>query len=59
MCHWRELSWVESTDELKKFKKGQTITVKIIEVIKDERFDSVCGLVKKIRLTGLKIIRKR
>ena len=37
MCHWRELSWVESTDELKKFKKGQTITVKIIEVIKDEK----------------------
>ncbi len=37
ICHWRELSWNESSDDLKKFKRGQTITVKIIEVTKDEK----------------------
>ena len=37
MCHWRELSWTESNDDLKKFKRGQTITVKIVEVTKDEK----------------------
>ncbi len=35
--HWRELSWSETNDDLKKFKRGQTITVKIIEVTKDEK----------------------
>ena len=37
ICHWRELNWKESIDDLKKFKKGQTITVKILEVTKDEK----------------------
>ncbi len=37
ICHWRELNWKESNDDLKKFKRGQTITLKIIEVTKDEK----------------------
>ena len=37
ICHWRELNWKESNDDLKKFKRGETITVKIIEVTKDEK----------------------
>ena len=36
MCHWKELKYLENVDELKKYKKGQTIDVKIIE-IKDEK----------------------
>ncbi len=36
MCHWKELKYQENVDELKKYKKGQTIDVKIIE-IKDEK----------------------
>ncbi len=36
MCHYKELSWQEDVNELKKYKKGDTINVKIIE-IKDEK----------------------
>ena len=36
MCHWKELNYIENSEELKKYKKGQTIDVKIIE-IKDEK----------------------
>ena len=36
ICHWRELSWQEDVNELKKYKKGETLNVKIIE-IKDEK----------------------
>ena len=36
MCHWKELNFVENVEELKKYNKGQTIDVKIIE-IKDEK----------------------
>ena len=35
MCHM-ELSFIENVNELQKFKKGQVIEVKIIEV-KDEK----------------------
>ena len=34
--HFKEIEWAENVESLKKFKKGQTLTVKIIEV-KDER----------------------
>ena len=36
MCHYKELSWQEDVNELKKYKKGETLNVKIIE-IKDEK----------------------
>ena len=36
MCHFKELSWQEDVNELKKYKKGETLNVKIIE-IKDEK----------------------
>ena len=36
ILHYKELSYLESTDELKKFKKNDTISVKIIE-IKDDK----------------------
>ena len=36
MCHYRELNYVENISEIKKYEKGQTIDVKIIEV-KDEK----------------------
>lgn len=36
MCHYKELSFMENVNELQKFKKGQVIEVKIIEV-KDEK----------------------
>ena len=36
MMHFKEIEWAENVESLKKFKKGQTLTVKIIEV-KDER----------------------
>jgi small subunit ribosomal protein S1 len=32
MCHWKELNWNENLEDLKKFKKNQIISVKIIEV---------------------------
>ena len=36
MCHYKELSWQEDVNELKKYKKGEILSVKIIE-IKDEK----------------------
>ena len=36
MCHWKELSFSENIDELKKYSKGQTINVKLISV-QDEK----------------------
>ena len=36
MCHYKELSFIENVNDLQKFKKGQIIDVKIIEV-KDEK----------------------
>ena len=36
MMHYKEIDWLENIESLKKFKKGQTLTVKIVE-IKDER----------------------
>ncbi len=32
MCHWKELNYQENIEELKKYKKNQTISVKIVEV---------------------------
>ena len=32
MCHWKELSFSENIEELKKFSKGQTIDVKLISI---------------------------
>ena len=32
MCHWKELNYIENLDELKKYKIGQTIEVKLISV---------------------------
>ena len=32
MCHWKELSYSENIDELKKFSKGQTIDVKLLSI---------------------------
>ena len=36
MCHWKELSFSENVEELKKYKKDQTIDVKLIN-IQDEK----------------------
>ncbi len=36
MMHYKELDWLENIENLKKFQKGQILTLKIIE-IKDER----------------------
>ena len=36
MCHYRELSFSESSDELKNYKKGQVVKAKIVEV-KDDK----------------------
>ena len=36
MLHYKELSYQENIDDLKKFKKNDVINVKIIEV-KDEK----------------------
>ena len=36
MCHWKELSFSENIEELKKFSKGQTIDVKLVS-IEDEK----------------------
>ncbi len=36
MCHWKELNFSESIEELKKYKKGQTIDVKLISIL-DEK----------------------
>ena len=36
MMHYKEIDWLENIENLKKFKKGQILTLKIIE-IKDER----------------------
>ena len=36
MLHYKELSFNESIDELKKYKKGDTISVKIIEIKEDK-----------------------
>ena len=36
MCHWKELSYSENIEDLKKFSKGQTIDVKLISV-EDEK----------------------
>tara|TARA_B100001057_G_scaffold241035_1_gene241391 strand:+ start:5962 stop:7689 length:1728 start_codon:yes stop_codon:yes gene_type:complete len=32
MCHWKELSFSENIEELKKFSKGQTIDVKLVSI---------------------------
>jgi len=36
MCHWKELSFSENVENLKKYSKGQTIEVKLID-IQDEK----------------------
>ena len=36
MCHYKELDWSESSEQLKLYKKGQTVSAKLIE-IKDEK----------------------
>ena len=36
MCHWKELSYIENVENLKKYEKNQTIDVKLIEV-QDEK----------------------
>ena len=32
MCHWKELSYSENVEELKKYSKGQTIEVKLLSI---------------------------
>ena len=36
MLHWKEISWNQNIEDLKKFKKGDVINVKILE-IKDDK----------------------
>lgn len=36
MCHWKELSYIENVENLKKYEKNQIIDVKLIEV-QDEK----------------------
>ena len=46
MCHYRELSFSESSDELKNYKKGQVVKAKIVEVKDDKIRFSIRALEK-------------
>lgn len=46
MCHYRELSYSENSEDLKKYKKGQVIKAKIIEIKDDKIRFSVRALEK-------------
>ena len=58
MLHYREISFDEAEQNLKKFSKGQKIKVKIIE-IKDDKIRFSIRRWKKILLIGSRTIRKK
>ena len=54
--HANDLSYVNNPEEeLKKFKKGEKLKVKIIEIKEDRKYEWDLNNLKKILLIGLKI----
>ena len=57
MLHYKEISYQENIDDLKKYKKNDLINVKILE-IKDEKIRFSKRALEKDPWIGLKIIKK-
>ena len=58
MLHYKEISYDESVEQLKRFKKDEIIDVKILE-IKDDKIRFSRRALKRIHYHGLKIIIKK
>ena len=56
MLHYKEISYQENIDDLKKFKKNDIISVKILEIKDDKQIFK--RALEKDPLTGSVIIRK-
>ena len=58
MLHYKEISYQENIEDLKKFKKSDILNVKILE-IKDDKIRFSKRALEKDPLIGLKIIKKK
>ena len=53
MIHYKEISYKENIEDIKKYKKNQIVKVKLIE-IKNEKIKLSIRALKKIQWTGLR-----